>query len=351
MLVIVEKYPRGISGTSKRQRLGIRRLTLGTSKFKEDSADQARRNLLDGRLGNELRHGQIKTKLDAVYGNPSPSMTIVRYWFNEFKRGRSYVFNEERPGRLADVVTEEIVEKVHDMILADRRTKVREVAEAIGVSYGTAFNILHDNLGMKKLSARWMPRLLTVDNKRMRLSISKQCLELFKRNPKEFLRRVVTVDETWIHYYAPETKVQSKQWISPGERVPKKAKMVLSAGKVMVFWNAQGVIFIDYEGKQNYHGTDNAPAHSSVVATAKLVELRYELLSHPPYSPDLALCDFFLFPNLKKWLGGKRFTSNEEVIAETEVYFCRVRQIVFFGGVKKMAETLGKVYPPKKGLR
>lgn len=58
MLVIVEKYPRGISGTSKRQRLGIRRLTLGTSKFKEDSADQARRNLLDGRLGNELRHGR-----------------------------------------------------------------------------------------------------------------------------------------------------------------------------------------------------------------------------------------------------------------------------------------------------
>ncbi|KYQ48235.1 hypothetical protein ALC60_12717 [Trachymyrmex zeteki] len=104
---------------------------------------------LDGKTCEE-----IKTKLDAVYGNPSPSMTIVRYWFNEFKRGRSSVFDEERPGRPADVVTEEIVEKVHDMILADRRTKVREVAEAIGVSYGTAFNILHDNLGMKKLSAR-----------------------------------------------------------------------------------------------------------------------------------------------------------------------------------------------------
>ena len=52
------------------------------------------------------------------------------------------------------VVTEEIVEKVHDMILADRRTKVHEVTEAVGVSYGTAFNILHDNLEMKKLSAR-----------------------------------------------------------------------------------------------------------------------------------------------------------------------------------------------------
>ncbi|KAG5343812.1 SETMR methyltransferase, partial [Acromyrmex heyeri] len=123
---------------------------------------------LDGKTCEE-----IKTKLDAVYGNSSSSMTTVRYWFNEFKRDRSSVFDEERPDHSADVITEEIVEKVHDMILADRRTKVYEVAEAVGVSYGTAFNILHDNLGIKKLSARWVPRLLTVDNKWMRLSISK----------------------------------------------------------------------------------------------------------------------------------------------------------------------------------
>ena len=59
---------------------------------------------------------------------------------------------------------------------------------------------------------------------------------------------------------------------------------------------------------------DNAPAHSSAIATAKLVELRYELLPHPPYSADLAPYDFFLFPNMKKWMGRKRFTSKKEVI-------------------------------------
>ena len=78
-------------------------------------------------------------------------MKTARYWFNEFKRGRSSIF-EERLGRLADVVTEKIIEKVDDIILADHRTKVHEVAEAIDVSYGTVFNILHDNLGMKRLS-------------------------------------------------------------------------------------------------------------------------------------------------------------------------------------------------------
>jgi histone-lysine N-methyltransferase SETMAR len=50
---------------------------------------------------------------------------------------------------------------------------------------------------------------------------------------------------------------------------------------------------------------------------AKIHELGYELLLHPPYSPDLAPSVYFLFPNLKKWLGGKKFDSNDEIISET----------------------------------
>ncbi|EGI69314.1 Histone-lysine N-methyltransferase SETMAR [Acromyrmex echinatior] len=65
-----------------------------------------------------------------------------------------------------------------------------------------------------------------------------------------------------------------------------------------------------------------------------MVELRYELLPHPPYSPDLASCDFF-FPNLKKWLGGKKFTSNVEVIAEIEAYFAEFDKSYFSEGLKK----------------
>ena len=81
---------------------------------------------------------------------------------------------------------------------------------------------------------------------------------------------------------------------------------------------------------------DNAPAHSSVIATAKLVELRCELLPHPPYSPDLAACDLFLFPNMKKWLGEKRFTSKKETIAATEAYFAEFDKPYFLDGLKKL---------------
>ena len=65
---------------------------------------------------------------------------------------------------------------------------------------------------------------------------------------------------------------------------------------------------------------DNAPVYTSIIAMAKISELKFELLPHAPYSPDLALSDYFLFPNLKKWLGDRRFT-NEEVESAVNGYF------------------------------
>jgi histone-lysine N-methyltransferase SETMAR len=66
---------------------------------------------------------------------------------------------------------------------------------------------------------------------------------------------------------------------------------------------------------------DSAPAHKSVLAMGKLRDLYYELLEHPPYSPYLAPSDFCLFPTLKLFLAGHRFSLNQEAIAAVEEYF------------------------------
>ena len=67
---------------------------------------------------------------------------------------------------------------------------------------------------------------------------------------------------------------------------------------------------------------DNALCHKSITTMAKLHELRFELLLHPPNSPDLAPSNYWLFADLKKKkLKGKRFGSSEEGISETETYF------------------------------
>jgi len=69
--------------------------------------------------------------------------------------------------------------------------KVRELVEATGISHGTVISILHKQFDMKKLSARVL-RLLTVDHKCDSVTISKQCLKMFQRNPDKFLRRFIT---------------------------------------------------------------------------------------------------------------------------------------------------------------
>ena len=95
---------------------------------------------------------------------------------------------------------------------------------------------------------------------------------------------------------------------------------------------------------------DNARVHTCAVAMAKIHELGYKLLPHPPYSPDLAPSDYFLFPNLKKWLGGKRFDSNDEVISQTKAYFEDLDKS-FFGRDKQIGEALDKAYRAQGRLR
>jgi [histone H3]-lysine36 N-dimethyltransferase SETMAR len=81
---------------------------------------------------------------------------------------------------------------------------------------------------------------------------------------------------------------------------------------------------------------DNAPCHKSIKTWAKLHELGYELLPHPAYSPDLAPSEFFLFADLKRMLAGKKFSTNQEVIAETEAYFEAISKSYFKNGIEKL---------------
>ena len=66
---------------------------------------------------------------------------------------------------------------------------------------------------------------------------------------------------------------------------------------------------------------DNASYHKVITTMVKLHELHFKLLPHPPYSPDLAPSNYWLFADLKRMHQGKRFGSSEEVISETEAYF------------------------------
>ena len=78
------------------------------------------------------------------------------------------------------------------------------------------------------------------------------CLDLFNRDSSDFSRWLVTINETWIHNYTPESKQQAKQWVGPGRTAPKRAKTQQSDRKVMasVYWDFSGILFIDYLKKE-----------------------------------------------------------------------------------------------------
>jgi histone-lysine N-methyltransferase SETMAR len=80
-----------------------------------------------------LTPNEIHSKFIKVYGDSSASFSTMRKWAAEFKRGRTSLGVDPREGRPKSATTPEIIEQVHDMVLDDRRMKLREIAEAIGI--------------------------------------------------------------------------------------------------------------------------------------------------------------------------------------------------------------------------
>ena len=90
---------------------------------------------------------------------------------------------------------------------------------------------------------------------------------------------------------------------------------------------------------------DNAPVHTSCVAKAAVNKNGFVELSHPPYSPDLAPSDFYLFPNLKKSLRGRRF-ANDEALKDAVQQFFETQDKIFFNWVRIVEIAISKVYRP-----
>ena len=129
---------------------------------------------------------------------------------------------------------------------------MEEIVNTLHISHGSVSTTLHDCLGMHKLTARWVPKSLSDKQMATRASVYSALLKRFRSKEDDFLSCLVTVDETWFHYYEPENKDQSGQSVEPGSLRPKKFKTQSSAGKVMatVFWDAQDVIMLDFLAKK-----------------------------------------------------------------------------------------------------
>ena len=136
---------------------------------------------------------------------------------------------------------------IEEYVMKDRRITVRQVGENFDIGYGTAQDILTNVLGMRRVCVRWVPRLLVPEQKKVRVQI---CTELQQRLSNEgdsFPNKVTTCDETWFHFFEPESKQQSSMWKHTWSPSPVKARLSKWVGKVM------SILFCDTKGNVLNH--------------------------------------------------------------------------------------------------
>ncbi|PNF43546.1 hypothetical protein B7P43_G03939, partial [Cryptotermes secundus] len=145
----------------------------------------------------------------------------------------------------------DIIEKVRALIMKNRRLAIREVADEAGISRGSANTILTEDLGMRRVAAKSVPKLL-LPEQQLRLEVAQDMLEEYYQEVLRHLRDAVRRKK-------PEL-LDARNW-------------------------------------QLHH--DNAPAHSSHLIQGFLAKHGIPQVRQAPYSPDMAPCDFWLFSRLK----------------------------------------------------
>ncbi|UYV71809.1 hypothetical protein LAZ67_9000495 [Cordylochernes scorpioides] len=294
---------------------------------------------------NEIKCADAFRMLTVAYGEATLDRSNVYRWYKMFSEGREDVNDEERAGHPSTSTTDEKINEVEKMILANRRITVREVAEDLNISIGSCHSIFINDLGMRRVAAKFVPKLLNCDQKQHRMNIANEMLDSVRDDPN-FLQRVITGDEAWVYGYDVETKAQSYQWKLPHEPRPKKARQVRSNVKVLltVFFDCRGVVHHEFlpqgrtVNKEYYLQVmrnlreairqkrsdlwknknwllhhDNAPAHTSLLVRDLLAKNNTLMMPQPPYSPELAPCDFLLFRKLKRPMKGRRYATLDEI--------------------------------------
>jgi histone-lysine N-methyltransferase SETMAR len=249
-------------------------------------------------------------------------------------------------GTASTLTTGEKQEEARAIILADRRVTIEEIAPQLGISQGSATSLVHDNLGFHKVSARWVPKHLTQEQRHNCLDICSHLLEWYNCKGGNFLNRIITGDETWIHHYEPETKRQRIQLKHTLSLTSNKFKSQSSVRKHMltVFWDSQGPILQHYleqgtmvtsvkycDMLRNELGLaihtkrrerlsqddvllhNNACPHTAAHTINTFQQLKWEVLKHSAHSPDLMPSNFHLSEPLEDALRGRQFADDDEV--------------------------------------
>lgn len=295
----------------------------------------------------EFKRGSNATVATKNINNVYGEMLDVRKcqkWFDRFRNGDISLENKPR-GHRQSVVDNDVLKAI---IEADPRQTLEELSVLLNCGVSSVWNHMKE-IGKINRCGVWVPHDLTPEQKNNRVQI---CHSLFIRHLKEpFFKWIVTGDEKWIMY---ENLHNKNQWLSPGQIPVPVAKAGLHPMKVLlsVFWDCKGVIHFELlemgqtinsdvyckildrlrdalivkrpalinRNKIIFHH-DGARPHTAKVTQQKLKDFQWEIMPQPPYSPDIAPSDFYLFRSLQHFLRGKKFDGMHDIETALTQFF------------------------------
>jgi [histone H3]-lysine36 N-dimethyltransferase SETMAR len=302
-----------------------------------------------------------------AYGEHALAESTCREWFRRFKSKDFDVKDQIREGAPKHFEDEEL----EALLDEDPCQTEKELAKALNVTQQCISPRLN-KIGVVLKQGIWLPHDLKERDIERRKTICEMLLMRHKR--KSFLHRIVTGDEKWIHYDNPK---RQKAWVRPCEAAPSKPKRNIHGSKVMlcIWWDQKGVIYYellknsesingeryqqqlvelnraleqkrpDYAKRHNklilQH--DNARPHVAKRVQETLEELNWEILPHPPYSPDCAPSDYHLFRSMQNALSGERFHSYEDTKKWVDEWIASKEAGFFYRGIHLLPEKWHKV--------
>ena len=137
---------------------------------------------------------------------------------------------------------EKNVATVETLIEEDACYTVQEIEELSGIHLSSVLKILCEQLGLRKICARWVPHLLTDEQKQSLVRLASQVIEKYDEFDPRHLEEIVTGDETWIYHFQPDSKAKDKVWVSSEGDRPVIARHCKTSNRMLY------VIFFDSKG-------------------------------------------------------------------------------------------------------
>ena len=315
-------------------------------------------------LLHEFRLGRKATEAASnichTMGEDVVSNRTAQNWFSRFKKGKFDLDDLPRSGRPLKVD----VDALQQLIEEDPRLTTRDLSERLGCSHVAIEKHLRE-LGKTWKYSVWIPHELTPLQQQRRVD---SCMELLTSHRNyAWLNNLITSDEKWVTY---ANRKRKRQWLRAGQRGVATPKNDPHPRRVMlsVWWGVKGVIHWEFlptdrtitadlyiqqldrvavklRGKQDkvYFLHDNARPHIAKSTRKKLLELGWTVLSHPPYSPDLAPTDYKLFRSLENYLDKKKFNNEQEVSLAIGNFFDQKSPEFYEHGILSLPERWRQV--------